>query len=122
MSSSAKSIHPDAERKSAAPCLVCHARRSCGLGACDEHTVYWSWWQVGHATPHDAAFAHLVRLDEVLEQEPRRPAAIASTLSLWLRRFLDREAVALESAAIGADRTRLDLQLYLTDWRRGGVA
>lgn len=104
-------------------CDLCGAMRAAGYDRCEAHPpVRWDWKAAGHASPHDAAFAHLVRLDEALEREPHRPAACAGALSLWFRRFLDREAVALESSALGVDRTRLDLQLFLADYRRGGTA
>ncbi len=89
-------------------CLVCAALRACGLGACSAHTVHWEGWhRAGHATPHDAAYAHLGALDESLGSA--LPSPLACVGSACVARLRDRLRPALESAALSADRTRLDL-------------
>ncbi len=118
MASHAKSIHSEAvvnsppERPDA--CDICTALRACRLGACDDHTIVWPWWRAGHATPHDAAFAHLVRVDEQLGERQPDPLALVGSLCVALLR---RSALALESVALGADRTRRDLLTALAEGR-----
>lgn len=103
-----------------AECGVCGILRTLRLGACDEHSVAWLWWRSGHATPHDAAYAHLGALDEALGSA--LPSPLACVGSACVARLRDRVRPALEALAIGADRTRLDLLTALAGARKAAAS
>jgi hypothetical protein len=86
-------------------CPVCTLLRDAGVGACSTHVIHDPWRARGHASPHDAAYAYLAWLDEVLGALLPDPLALVG--SLCVARL--RRALAVESSALGADRTRLDL-------------
>jgi hypothetical protein len=88
-------------------CPICAALRELRMGACATHTVHWPWHAAGHASPHEAAYAHLVALDEALGA--RQPDPLALVGSACVARLRDRLRPAIEALALGADRTRIDL-------------